>query len=211
MGWGRGAALLWALLGAAPALLCPRCDVTSGCRPAPCPSPRAVCRRTTLTTLKDGREWRRELTGCDVTGAPEVVLTFRSHGELVTLREERWGGGGRGGGRGGTRPFPSPTPERAPPAVPHLRQLRRLLWAAPLPALPCPRPQDLCLDVISRGPAGEGAERLRGCGRAGNCRDLLAFDSSRGRGVALQCCKGSQCELGETGRDWDKLGQTGIN
>ncbi|XP_066031028.1 urokinase plasminogen activator surface receptor-like [Chamaea fasciata] len=196
MGWGRGAALLWALLGAAPALLCPRCDVTSGCRPAPCPSPRAVCRRTTLTTLKDGREWRRELTGCDVTGAPEVVLTFRSHGELVTLREERWGGGAEEEEGAGHAPSPPPAQSGRPLLCPTCDSSDGSCGRRPLPALPCPRPQDLCLDVISRGPAGEGAERLRGCGRAGNCRDLLAFDSGRGRGGGAAVLRGLPVRTG---------------
>ncbi|KAM4751883.1 urokinase plasminogen activator surface receptor [Cyanocitta cristata] len=143
VGEGRGAAAaaLWGLLGTAPSLRCPLCDVT-GCRPVSCPSPHAVCRRTTLRTLRDGRELWREEGGCDVTGPPDVVITFRSHGELVTLREERWGGGG--GGAAAPRPQRHRVTRRAPPAVPHLRQLRRLLRAPPggaaLPPPPRPLP-----------------------------------------------------------------------
>ncbi|XP_074389933.1 urokinase plasminogen activator surface receptor-like, partial [Zonotrichia albicollis] len=192
MGWGRGLVVLWGLLGTAvPALRCPLCDVT-GCRPALCPSPRAACRRTTLTSLRDGLEFRREESGCDVTGPPDVVITFRSRGEIVTLREERWGAGPEGG----HAPEPAPTPPtNGSGPAPLLCPTCDGFCPAPLPALPCPRPQDRCIDVISRGPNGEGeGHRLRGCGQAGPCRGLLAFDSGRGRRGALTCCETGECE-----------------
>ncbi|XP_032940321.1 urokinase plasminogen activator surface receptor [Catharus ustulatus] len=192
MGWGRGLVLLWGLLGTVPALLCPRCDVT-GCRdPAPCPSPHAVCRRTTLTTLRGGRHFRRELTGCDVTGPPEVVLHFRSHGELVTLREERWGEGP--GGSPAPSPAPPPAGDERGAALCPTCDSSDGSCLGPSPLLPCPHPGDRCIDVTARGPRGVGEGRLRGCGRAGPCRGLLGFDSG-GRGVEMKCCESAQCGL----------------
>ncbi|XP_061228040.1 urokinase plasminogen activator surface receptor [Neopsephotus bourkii] len=197
----------WALLGLlllAPgphlSLRCPLCD-PGGCRDVSCPSPNATCRRTTLTTWRGGLELRREEGGCDVSGPPDVVITFRSHGEVVTLREER-------------RPAPPGPPPGSP--VPH----RPLLCVScdgsdgscerPLLGLRCPRAGDACVELSEgeglrgEGPKGGGAKGgrsqregeglLRGCGSAGPCREPLALETGGGRQVALKCCWSDGCE-----------------
>ncbi|XP_033929419.1 urokinase plasminogen activator surface receptor [Melopsittacus undulatus] len=182
---GRAMGGGWALLmllapGSLLSLRCPLCD-PGGCREISCPSPTSVCRRTTLTTWRDGRELRREEGGCDVIAAPDVVITFRSHGEVVTLREER-------------SPAHLPESPLAPPPPVLGRPLLCVTCDAsdgscerPLQELSCPRPQDACVEI-----KGEGL--LRGCGHVGSCQEPIALETGGGREVALRCCYGDLCE-----------------
>ncbi|XP_061875719.1 basic proline-rich protein-like [Colius striatus] len=148
-----------------------------GCREQLCPSPTATCRTATLSVLTagGGRVQRALGRGCDVSGAPPVVVTFVSHGELVTLRD----------GPPGTPETP-PGPPPGPALCPTCDSADGSCGRRPLAALRCPPPR--------RPLPGAGDEgRVRGCGSAGRCSGLVALDTAGGRRVTLRCCHPEQC------------------
>ncbi|XP_053908573.1 urokinase plasminogen activator surface receptor-like isoform X2 [Cuculus canorus] len=193
-GGGAGGALLAALLLTARGLRCPLCD-PRGCRDVTCDPP-AICWRTSLSTARAGRVLRRELGGgCAVPGAPDVLITFRSHGEEVTLWEGTETPGPPEPPNNGTR-GPAPPPPFCPTCDSTDGSCER-----PSPSLRCPRPHDACLDVITRAPDGGEEVRLRGCGSGGRCAGLFGLEtgSDSGRRLELRCCRGGKCERGAVG------------
>ncbi|XP_068027004.1 urokinase plasminogen activator surface receptor-like isoform X2 [Melanerpes formicivorus] len=104
MDWSRHwelLVLLVALLQQGGALQCPHCSL-GRCQLLPCSFPNATCRRTSLSQRRGGAVLVQEEGGCDVLGPPDLTLTFRSHGALLTLSERR----GAGEEQGETAPEP---------------------------------------------------------------------------------------------------------